>query len=117
MKIIRSQRLQVSGDFRKVYIIFPRFALFYLSLRALSRLDLENQQPNPIHIPLHLNMSNSNLGDLPVLPLAESFALTAAYNADSFSDKVNLGQGVYRNEACQPWVLPSVRAVSFQVYH
>ena len=52
------------------------------------------------------------LDELPVLPLAESFALTATYNADSFADKVNLGQGVYRDEECQPWILPSVRAVS-----
>lgn len=55
-----------------------------------------------------------NLEELPVLPVAESFALTAAYNADSFPDKVNLGQGVYRDENSQPWVLPSVLSVSFQ---
>ncbi|KAJ5107458.1 hypothetical protein N7456_004133 [Penicillium angulare] len=55
-------------------------------------------------------MSGSILGDLPVLPLAESFALTAAYKTDSSPNKVNLGQGVYRDKWCQPWVLPSVRA-------
>ena len=55
--------------------------------------------------------SSSVLSDLPVLPLAESFALTAVYNADTFPDKVNLGQGVYRDEECQPWILPSVRRV------
>ncbi|KAJ5358883.1 uncharacterized protein N7496_011296 [Penicillium cataractarum] len=54
-------------------------------------------------------MALKNLGDLPVLPLPESFALTAAYNEDSFPNKVNLGQGVYRDNNCQPWVLPSVR--------
>ncbi|KAJ5656000.1 hypothetical protein N7507_007950 [Penicillium longicatenatum] len=57
-------------------------------------------------------MHQSCFEELPVLPLAESFGLTAAYNADSFPDKVNLGQGVYRDENCQPWVLPSVRSVS-----
>lgn len=57
-------------------------------------------------------MTQNTLNELPVLPLAESFALTATYNADSFADKVNLGQGVYRDEECRPWVLPSVRAVS-----
>lgn len=57
-------------------------------------------------------MSHSSiLNDLPVLPSAESFALTEAYNLDTFPEKVNLGQGVYRDEECQPWVLPSVRSV------
>ncbi|RDH28573.1 pyridoxal phosphate-dependent transferase [Aspergillus welwitschiae] len=37
------------------------------------------------------------------------FALTAEYNADTFPQKVNLGQGTYRDENGQPWVLPSVR--------
>jgi aspartate/tyrosine/aromatic aminotransferase len=54
---------------------------------------------------------SSVLNDLPVLPLAESFALTEAYNLDTFPEKVNLGQGVYRDEECQPWILPSVRSV------
>lgn len=56
-------------------------------------------------------MTLRNLGDLPVLLLPESFALTAAYNDDQFPNKVNLGQGVYRDNNCQPWVLPSVREV------
>ncbi|CAI7610741.1 unnamed protein product [Penicillium crustosum] len=55
-------------------------------------------------------MAHSILSDLPVLPLAESFALTEAYNLDTFPEKVNLGQGVYRDEECQPWILPSVRS-------
>ncbi|KFY91999.1 hypothetical protein V500_04358 [Pseudogymnoascus sp. VKM F-4518 (FW-2643)] len=37
------------------------------------------------------------------------FALTAEYNADLAASKVNLGQGTYRDEHGQPWVLPSVR--------
>lgn len=56
-------------------------------------------------------MTHSSILDLPVLPLAESFALTEAYNLDTFPEKVNLGQGVYRDEECQPWILPSVRSV------
>ncbi|KAJ5587687.1 uncharacterized protein N7459_003452 [Penicillium hispanicum] len=59
---------------------------------------------------------SSILSDLPVLPLAESFALTATYNADTFPDKVNLGQGVYRDEECQPWVLPSVRHIQAEEF-
>ncbi|KAJ5682209.1 hypothetical protein N7462_005374 [Penicillium macrosclerotiorum] len=54
-------------------------------------------------------MPDFQLDQLPVLPLAESFALTAAYDADNCLQKVNLGQGVYRDGNCQPWVLPSVR--------
>jgi aspartate aminotransferase len=57
-------------------------------------------------------MAFTNLGDLPVLPQPESFALTAAYNEDFFPNKVNLGQGVYRDNNCQPWVLPSIREVN-----
>ncbi|KAJ5546652.1 hypothetical protein N7494_004237 [Penicillium frequentans] len=61
-------------------------------------------------------MARSSLEDMPVLPLAESFALTAAYNADSFPDKVNLGQGVYRDENSRPWVLPSVRSAEERLH-
>ncbi|CAG8018591.1 unnamed protein product [Penicillium nalgiovense] len=37
------------------------------------------------------------------------FALTAQYLADTSPKKVNLGQGTYRDEHGDPWVLPSVR--------
>ncbi|KAI5474177.1 hypothetical protein MNV49_004066 [Pseudohyphozyma bogoriensis] len=37
------------------------------------------------------------------------FALTAAYQADTFKDKINLGVGAYRDNAGKPYVLPSVR--------
>lgn len=46
----------------------------------------------------------------PRIPPDAIFALTAQYNKDSFSKKVNLGQGTYRDENGQPWVLPSVAA-------
>ncbi|KAJ5898245.1 hypothetical protein N7504_008533 [Penicillium tannophilum] len=55
-------------------------------------------------------MALSSLEELPVLPLAEAFALTAAYNSNSFPDKVNLGPGVYYDENSRSWVLPSVRS-------
>lgn len=38
------------------------------------------------------------------------FALTAQYNGDASVNKVNLGQGTYRDENGLPWVLPSVSA-------
>ncbi|KAG0209536.1 Aspartate aminotransferase, cytoplasmic [Mortierella sp. GBA30] len=37
------------------------------------------------------------------------FALTSAYKADSYPDKVNLGVGAYRTEDGKPWVLPVVK--------
>ncbi|KAL4910390.1 hypothetical protein BDW74DRAFT_165443 [Aspergillus multicolor] len=44
----------------------------------------------------------------PYIPPDAIFALTASYNADPFPDKVNLGQGTYRDNTGQPWVPPSV---------
>ena len=40
------------------------------------------------------------------------FKLTAAFKADSFEKKVNLGVGAYRDNNGKPWVLPSVKMVS-----
>ncbi|GMF73695.1 unnamed protein product [Aspergillus oryzae] len=39
------------------------------------------------------------------IPPDAIFALTAEYNADTFAQKVNLGQGTYRDENGQPWTL------------
>ncbi|PSK46506.1 hypothetical protein B9Z65_5474 [Elsinoe australis] len=51
----------------------------------------------------------SQFGKIPELPADEVFALTADFKNDKFPNKVNLGQGVYRDENTQPWVLPSVK--------
>lgn len=37
------------------------------------------------------------------------FDITRIYDADTFPQKVNLGQGTYRDENGDPWILPSVR--------
>ncbi|WOO80051.1 Aspartate aminotransferase, mitochondrial [Vanrija pseudolonga] len=43
-------------------------------------------------------------------PIADAiFALTEAYNADPNPDKINLGQGAYKDNTGSPWILPSVR--------
>ena len=42
------------------------------------------------------------------IPPDAIFALTAEYLQDPFPQKVNLGQGTYRDGAGKPWVLPSV---------
>jgi aspartate aminotransferase len=43
------------------------------------------------------------------IPPDAIFALTAQYVADESPQKVNLGQGTYRDENGNPWILPSVR--------
>ncbi len=46
------------------------------------------------------------------------FKLTAAYQADTFPQKVNLGVGAYRDDDNKPWVLPVVKKVrNFQDFH
>jgi aspartate aminotransferase len=42
------------------------------------------------------------------------FKITAAYKADTFPQKVNLGVGAYRDNNNKPWVLPVVRKVTYQ---
>lgn len=42
------------------------------------------------------------------IPPDAIFALTAEYLQDAHPQKVNLGQGTYRDGDGQPWVLPSV---------
>ena len=43
------------------------------------------------------------------IPPDAIFDLTRRYLADPDQNKVNLGQGTYRDENGKPWVLPSVR--------
>jgi aspartate aminotransferase, cytoplasmic len=42
---------------------------------------------------------------------ASIFKLTAAFKADSFPHKVNLGVGAYRDNDSRPWILPVVKKV------
>ncbi|KAM0713422.1 hypothetical protein Q7P37_010384 [Cladosporium fusiforme] len=46
---------------------------------------------------------------IPAIKPDAIFALTAEFHEDGFGGKVNLGQGTYRDENGQPFVLPSVR--------
>ncbi|KAI5460702.1 pyridoxal phosphate-dependent transferase [Mariannaea sp. PMI_226] len=43
------------------------------------------------------------------------FELTQLYNSDPFPEKVNLGQGTYKDGNGQPWILPSVRAAKMKI--
>jgi len=47
--------------------------------------------------------------DVPLAPPDSIFKLTAAYKADTFKNKVNLGVGAYRDDDNKPWVLPVVK--------
>lgn len=52
---------------------------------------------------------------VPLAPADSIFKLTAAYKADTFPQKVNLGAGAYRDDNSKPWVLPVVRKASARV--
>lgn len=43
--------------------------------------------------------------------ISSIFQLTAAYKADKYPKKVNLGVGAYRDNNGKPWVLPVVKKV------
>lgn len=48
---------------------------------------------------------------VPQAPEDPLFGLMAAYRADSFDKKVDLGIGAYRDDNAKPWVLPVVKKV------
>lgn len=50
-----------------------------------------------------------------LIPPDSIFEVTKRYLADSEPRKVNLGQGTYRNEEGNPWVLPSVKLAKEKV--
>jgi aspartate aminotransferase len=52
---------------------------------------------------------------VPYVPPDAIFELTKLYNADPSPRKVNLGQGTYKDENGQPWILPAVAAAKEKV--
>ncbi|KAJ3969206.1 aspartate aminotransferase [Lentinula raphanica] len=54
-------------------------------------------------------MSSELWQNVPLAPPDSIFKLTAAYKADTYDKKVNLGVGAYRDDNDKPWVLPVVR--------
>ncbi|KAA1105762.1 Aspartate aminotransferase, cytoplasmic [Puccinia graminis f. sp. tritici] len=48
---------------------------------------------------------------LPLAPQEAIFQLTAAYKADQFQEKVDVGVGAYRIDCGKRWVLPVVKTV------
>jgi aspartate aminotransferase len=54
-------------------------------------------------------MSAELWNDVPLAPPDSIFKLSAAYNADPFPKKINLGVGAYRDNEGKPWVLPVIK--------
>ena len=52
-----------------------------------------------------------NVETVPKAPEDPLFGLMAAYRADTFEKKVDLGIGAYRDDNAKPWVLPVVKKV------
>jgi aspartate aminotransferase len=48
---------------------------------------------------------------VPQAPEDPLFGLMAAYKADTFDKKIDLGIGAYRDNNAKPWVLPVVKKV------
>ncbi|KAH9966710.1 aspartate aminotransferase [Russula dissimulans] len=57
-------------------------------------------------------MNAETWDDVPQAPPDSIFKLTAAYQADPYPQKVNLGVGAYRDDDSKPWVLPVVKKAS-----
>lgn len=49
------------------------------------------------------------------IPPDPIFELTKIYNADQDPRKVNLGQGTYKDENGNPWILPAVKAAKERI--
>lgn len=52
---------------------------------------------------------------VPQAPEDPLFGLMAAYKADTFDKKVDLGIGAYRDDNAKPWVLPVVKKVHLEL--
>jgi len=57
----------------------------------------------------------STWANVPQGPPDAILGITEAFKADSFSQKINLGVGAYRDDQGKPYVLPSVRTAEEQV--
>lgn len=56
-----------------------------------------------------MSVQAENWNDVPLAPPDSIFKLTAAFKADQYPQKVNLGVGAYRDDDAKPWVLPVVK--------
>ncbi|TDL27377.1 aspartate aminotransferase [Rickenella mellea] len=56
-----------------------------------------------------MSASTASWSSVPLAPPDSIFKLSAAYKADDYPQKVNLGVGAYRDDNNKPWVLPVVK--------
>jgi aspartate aminotransferase len=63
--------------------------------------------------PLLYLAAMSHFASLSETPPDAAFALIDAYKADHSPLKVDLSPGFYRDEDARPWILPSVRKVTY----
>lgn len=61
------------------------------------------------------SISPSVFNGITYTPPDAIFELTKKYNADQNVLKVNLGQGTYKDENGNPWILPSVQAAKEKI--
>ena len=59
----------------------------------------------------HSSPTSFSVEAVPQAPEDPLFGLMAAYRADTFEKKVDLGIGAYRDDNAKPWVLPVVKKV------
>lgn len=59
----------------------------------------------------------SSFDAVPMAPADPLFGLMAAYKADTFDKKVDLGVGAYRDNNGKPWILPVVKKVFMEALH
>ena len=62
-----------------------------------------------------VNNDASFFQDVAYIPPDPIFELTRLYNNDPDTQKVNLGQGTYKDEQGNPWILPSVKAAKEKI--
>jgi aspartate aminotransferase len=80
----------------------------------ISSLSTTTAQARLSNIFAHMAPANTSVFPASVVPLAPEdplFGLMAAYRADDFKEKVDLGIGAYRDDNAKPWVLPVVKKV------
>ncbi|KAL2814024.1 PLP-dependent transferase [Aspergillus granulosus] len=58
---------------------------------------------------------SSVFNGVPYIPPDAIFELTKLYNADPTAQKVNLGQGTYKDENGNPWILPAIKAAKEKI--
>lgn len=58
----------------------------------------------------------SSFNAVPLAPTDPLFGLMAAYKADTFDKKVDLGVGAYRDDNAKPWILPVVKKVCLDTW-